>query len=296
MRAIVVGASGFIGQNVTQRLQTDQRDVLPVGGESRIESTPADAAGWRDLFATHGPFDVCINCAGRAHVGRSISDPLQDFSGNSQLVFWLLDAIRQNCSDCRFLNISSAAVYGTPERLPIEESQALRPISPYGWHKRIAEQICEEYSICYGLRTCSVRGFSVYGPGLRKQLFWELAARTRQPGRLELYGTGLETRDFIYIDDFVDALIAVLESAEFYGECINVASGTPTSIQSAATLFLKAFGYDDPPVFSGATKSGDPTAWHADITKLASLGFHPRIPFEQGIEATAKWIKSFQGP
>jgi UDP-glucose 4-epimerase len=291
MKCLVVGASGFIGSHVVRRLRFAGMDVYPVGGESRVQSTPVDAAGWRDLFESVGPFDVCLNCAGRAHVGKSLTEPLQDFSGNTQLVFWLLDAIRHHQPECRFVNISSAAVYGNPESLPVHESAPSRPLSPYGWHKRISEQICEEFAVCYGLKTCSVRGFSVYGPGLRKQLFWDLAQHALTQTELRLFGTGTETRDFIYIDDFVTAMICVLSKSPFQGECLNVATGQQTSIETAAKRFLRAFGFSGEINFGGESKPGDPKCWQADISRLRELGFEPAVAFDNGIQTTADWLR-----
>ena len=291
-RVLVVGASGFIGAHVVQRSQKLGHDVFPVGGATRVQSTPSDAAGWRDLVRHHGPFDACFNCAGRAHVGNSVTEPLQDFAGNTTLVFWLLDALRQHSPDCRFINISSAAVYGTPASLPVDEAAAQKPLSPYGWHKRISEMLCEEFAVCYRLKTCSLRGFSVYGPGLRKQLFWDLAKRASGAANIQLYGTGAETRDFIFIDDFVDAMFCALDSSAFDGECINVGSGSQMTIRDAANAFLSAIGYEGQVTFGGEARAGDPTAWQADISKLNRYGCHPGIPFHAGIQKTADWIRS----
>lgn len=291
-RVLIVGASGFIGSHVLQRCTDWGVDVFPVGGAARVLSTPSDAAGWRDLVRQNGPFDACFNCAGRAHVGNSITEPLQDFAGNATLVFWLLDSIRQHSPQCRFINISSAAVYGTPDTLPIQESSSKTPLSPYGWHKLISEMLCQEFAECYQIETCSLRGFSVYGPGLRKQLFWDLAKRASSEKSIQLYGTGTETRDFIYIDDFVDVMFCVLQHAAFDGQCINVGSGEQTTIRDAAEAFLSAYQYKGRATFGGEVRTGDPTAWQADVTKINSFQFAPKVPFAVGIQRTANWLRA----
>ena len=93
---------------------------------------------------------------------------------NVSNVFKQLDAIRKFQPGCKYINLSSAAVYGNPESLPISEDHHLDPISPYGNHKKMAEEVCADFYTNYRIPTCSLRIFSAYGAGLQKQLFWDL--------------------------------------------------------------------------------------------------------------------------
>ena len=123
--------------------------------------------------------DYCLNASGAANVPFSFENPFMDYELNVINVMRMLEAIRLISPETAFINISSAAVYGTPSRLPVGEDADIAPISPYGWHKRQSEVLCSEHAELYGLRTCSMRVFSAYGPGLKKQLFWDLFQKTK---------------------------------------------------------------------------------------------------------------------
>jgi UDP-glucose 4-epimerase len=109
-----------------------------------------------ELLAAERP-QVCIHCAGRASVPQSMKDPAPDFRDNTALTFELLNLLRQYVPGCRFLLLSSAAVYGNPRSLPVGEGDEVRPVSPYGFHKRQCELLCQEFSSIYGVPTASVR-------------------------------------------------------------------------------------------------------------------------------------------
>ena len=166
----------------------------------QIDATNSD---YHALFEKH-EFDACINCSGAASVPLSLEFPLKDFNLNTVNVFKILEAIRTYQPKCKFINLSSAAVYGNPNQLPISENVALQPLSPYGIHKLQAEQIGKEFHDFYGMATCSLRIFSAYGNGLKKQLFWDLYQKILNSDSIELYGTGnystLTLRDLIFKD------------------------------------------------------------------------------------------------
>src|ERR1017187_1769973 len=119
-------------------------------------------------------FNICINAAGTGNVPYSMTHPVSDFEANSLDTIRSLDGIRRYQPGCKYLHISSAAVYGNQQKLPIGEDDKLHPLSPYGWHKVVAEQICKEFTQIYKVNTAIVRPFSVFGIGLKKQLIWDL--------------------------------------------------------------------------------------------------------------------------
>lgn len=243
-----------------------------------------------ELFAKY-VIDGVINASGSGNVPYSMAHPLLDFEANSLDTIRILDVIRKHQPDCRYLHISSAAVYGNPQGLPVAESDATHPLSPYGWHKLIAEQLCKEYCTVYGIHTAIARPFSVYGPGLKKQLFWDIYQKLIRPEDvINLYGTGHESRDYIYISDLVRAFDCVLHKSAMKGEVYNLASGVETTIQEAVNLFIKALDKPTNFTFGGEARAGDPINWQADISKVKKLGYSPSVSFVEGLHALANWI------
>jgi dTDP-glucose 4,6-dehydratase/UDP-glucose 4-epimerase len=156
----------------------------------------------------------------------------------------------------------------------------------------MAEKICEEYHHFFGLSTCSLRIFSAFGPGLKKQLLWELYHKAKMSDTITLFGTGDETRDYIFIDDIMRALEVVLLNARFDAAVYNLASGSAKSTKWMANCLLQSVGWRGALNFSGSKRTGDPDNWTADITLLNTLGFHPMITTEEGIKYYAEWLLS----
>lgn len=298
--AVVTGAAGFLGRYVTRCfaregwrvIGLDERppqDAEPGVGEYR--QIPLPGQGLVDLLCETAP-QVCLHCAGRASVGLSMEDPAADFRANTLLVFEMLEALRRHAPACRFLLLSSAAVYGNPESLPVTERHAVAPLSPYGYHKRQAELLCEEFARLYGLPTVCARIFSAYGPGLRQQVMWDICRKAIATGKLSLRGTGAESRDFIHAADVAEGLRCLAEKAPGQGEIYNLASGREVAVSELSALLLHALGMAIQPAFDGLATPGNPLHWRADIAKIAALGFQPMVSLEHGIEATALWVKS----
>lgn len=288
MNILVIGSKGFVG-SACCRIFGKQNEVT--GADIHPLTTPnyfriENSGSFETLFASK-KYDVCINASGSANVGFSFTHPEKDRELNVVNVQHILDAIAKHQPACRFINFSSAAVYGNPVSLPIDESFDVAPLSPYGMHKLESEQLLREYHK-NGLKTISLRVFSAYGPGLHKQLFWDIFQKRQLSPEVRLFGTGNESRDFIYIDDLVQAISCVIDSAPFHGEVINVASGIETTIHEAATTFLDALGNDYSLTFTGEVKPGDPVNWRASIEFLKNLGFTPATKLRFGLGQTAQ--------
>ncbi len=178
-----------------------------------------------------------------------------------------------------------------PQFLPITENSNCKPLSPYGFHKLQSELLLTEYHKFFGLNTCSLRVFSAYGPGLKKQLFWDLYQKAIQNDEISLFGTGNESRDFIYIDDLMQILDLVIQNSPFQGSSYNVASQQEITISEAAKVFLKEFLPEKQLVFTGAIKVGDPNNWLADMSKLKKYGFKPQFNLHLGLKKYAEWLK-----
>ena len=235
--------------------------------------------------------DVCINCSGSSNVVDSYHNPLNDFELNTKNVSVFLDAIRLIQPDCKFINLSSAAVYGNPTELPVSEQNKIAPISNYGFHKVYAEQICAQYSQVYNLKTISIRIFSAYGPGLKKQLLWDIYQKAKNnQDQIELFGTGMETRDFIFIEDILEAIEVLIDNAVFKGESYNLASGVETKINEVSQLLLEKLNWQGEVFFNNQEIEGYPKYWKSEITKIKKIGFVPKVNLINGIEETVKWM------
>jgi dTDP-glucose 4,6-dehydratase/UDP-glucose 4-epimerase len=244
-------------------------------------------------FSENNKFDYCVNAGGNSNVNASVENPAEDFHSNVNETFKILDAIRQFNKNCKYLHISSAAVYGNPEQLPIKENDACNPLSPYGCHKLISEKICNEFCKLYNLLITIIRPFSVFGPGLKKQLFWDIYQKYKlNPSEIELWGNGSETRDYIYIDDFISLINFLLINSEMKGDVYNVGSGIEISITEAISTFFEAFETRPQFCFNGKNKEGNPLQWKADIKKLTLLGFQNKHKFQNAITLTADWLKA----
>jgi dTDP-glucose 4,6-dehydratase/UDP-glucose 4-epimerase len=297
MKILIIGSKGFIGSHCLDFFVSKGYTVI---GCDRMELDENDyislkSAGdnFNGLFSAH-QFDYCINAAGSAHVAYSFQYPEKDFELNVSLVINLLGAIKNHAPNCKFINFSSAAVYGNPLKLPISESSPVLPLSPYGYHKLLSENLLLEYHHFFGLKTCSLRVFSAYGEGLKKQLFWDLHSKSCQKKEVSLFGTGLESRDFIYIQDLISIVNLIMERSEFEGDIYNVANGEEVSIKQAAELFLATMGWKGSLTFSGEEKQGDPKNWKADTQKIKSIGYIRQYSFEEGIKNYCKWLKELR--
>lgn len=303
-RLLVTGASGFLGRTIARHF-TD-RGVSVFG----VDRRPADALPRSDLkeyvsLSIPDPAlaplilkwrpEAVIHAAGGASVPHSMREPAVDFQDGPVATFDVLEVLRKHAPQCGFVYLSSAAVYGNPRSLPMGEEHPLAPVSAYGYHKMQGEMLCTEFCGLFGLKTVSVRPFSAYGPGLRRQVVWDIAAGAMSRPELTLQGDGSESRDFIHSEDIARALDVVLQEAPMNGEAYNVASGEETTIAQLARLIVESLERPVKISFSGTLPAGTPRNWRADNRRLARLGFAPRIPLEDGVRAFINWCRSEAG-
>jgi dTDP-glucose 4,6-dehydratase/UDP-glucose 4-epimerase len=299
LKILIFGSEGFIGAHLVRYFLSKGEQVygcdlfetatLPYHYLKMSRLSPA----LEEVF-TVANYDVCINASGSGNVNYSMTHPFSDFEANSLDTIRVLDCIRRLQPACRYIHLSSAAVYGNPEKLPVQETDSTRPLSPYGWHKLIAENICHEYTSIYNLQTAILRPFSVFGPHLKKQLFWDLYIKCKSStaNAVALWGTGRETRDFIYITDLVLIIDLLIQKAPMRGEIYNVAEGKETSIAGVAELFKSELFPAVDISFNQQVRDGDPLNWRADISRIQSLGFKQTVSFRQGIENLIQWLRS----
>lgn len=291
---LITGIAGFLGRYTAREFARAGWHVVGVDDVAPDQAPPGvefhrlrlPSAALDPLLTKVAPA-ACIHAAGRASVASSLRDPASDFRDGVVLTFELLDALRRCAPRCRVALLSSAAVYGDPSSLPVRETDPIAPLSPYGYHKRQCELLLEEFARLYALPSVAVRIFSAYGPGLRRQVVWDICERALTTGRLVLHGTGSESRDFVHALDIARGLVHLVEHAPASAEIYNLASGTQTTIREVATVLLAHLHLNLQPEFDGQRTPGDPVHWRADLSRLTALGFSPEITLEEGLREVA---------
>lgn len=292
---LIIGSCGFIGNHISEYFKNLGHDVytadILIKKEQNYFILNSESSNFSDLFNLI-KFDVCINASGAANVNLSFDYPELDFNLNTSNVYKLLTAIKTYNPNCKFINFSSAAVYGDPKILPIKESFAPSPISPYGFHKYYSEIICEEFFNIYNIQTISLRVFSVYGEGLKKQLFWDLHKKIENSKnqQISILGSGKESRDFIYIHDLLQVLNLIITNLNFLGQRVNVANGEEIFINDAVELFIKIFNKPIQVNYDNHGLVGNPKNWIADISLLKQLGYIKRSNLSDGLTNYINWL------
>ena len=297
-KVVITGANGFIGRALTEYMVVKGYSVM---GWDISESTEHDNMYRRvdmasmpeieDALAEYKP-DIIIHCAGSANVSDSVANPDRDFGLNVGITHNLLYAMqRKKLNHTRLVYLSSAAVYGNPKHLPISEADEIHPISPYALHKSMCEDMCRYFAENHGFDIRIARIFSAYGPGLKKQIFWDMYQKYRKTGRLEMYGDGTESRDFIHIDDLEHALYLIATGTTSTKMIINVANGEEITIRRVTELFADHMDIPRSAIsFNGVRRIGDPHNWRADTNILLSIGYSRKISIEEGVGLLCDWL------
>lgn len=303
MKLLITGCRGFLGGSLGRYATAAGHAVLGLGRGSRPEpdwpgayhNVELATDELADLVADFAP-EAVLHAAGTASVADSFSDPQHDF--HASLLTWhnLLDSVRRSGVRPRVLFPSSAAVYGNAVSLPIAETAAVRPISPYGFHKAACELLAREYSECFGLSVVVCRMFSTFGTRQHRLLVWELFQKLSQAGdEVWLDGSGAETRDYLSVEDVATVMLhlAGATGPESGGTVVNVASGHAIRVDELARCMAELTNCTRPIRYRQRQRTGDPQHWQADIARLQGLvpGWNP-TPIEQ---ALSHCIGAWQG-
>lgn len=304
-RVMVTGAAGFLGSELCQQLTKAGAKVTGVDDFSACTSVRDNPMSNDPILpfkiqddklrclVSETAFHVIFHLAGLAYAAQSVTDPVLDFDLNLQATVQFLETLRQAGFRGRLVYTSSAAVYGQPRDLPITENTVAAPISPYGVSKLCAEHYIHVYSSLYSFRAVIARLFSLYGPGQRKQVVFDLVSKALQSdGVIELLGDGTEIRDFMYIEDAGSALLYLGSLPSTDGKVFNVCSSQGTSIRTLAERIMKVMGDDVRRIrFTGRRRPGDPLAWVGCNKLLTRTGFRARFDIEQGLRLTVDWCR-----
>jgi UDP-glucose 4-epimerase len=303
----VTGVFGFLGSWCAARFSASGFDVVGIGNAGDTSRKcprfdPGALAGVYEGAVTAAALDAAaedfglphalIHCAGGSSVAFSYENPREDFLRTVGSTAEVLGFLRRNTSNAkvRLVYPSSVAVYGKAERVPIAETARCAPVSPYGVHKHLAEQLCRAYAAQWNLPVAIIRFFSLYGEGLRKQLLWD-ACRKAACGEFFFSGTGGETRDWMSVRDAARLVALSVDRAAPDCPTVNGGTGDGMRVREMAAEVGHFFSPDLSPVFSGKARPGDPDEQVADTRLLRDWGFEASVERRAGIAAYVEWFQ-----
>lgn len=306
---LLTGVSGFLGRVVCHQLRKHGGYVTGVGRnppettDSTVKHTfllPQDfirldlSSPTLSGILDRQRFDMIFHLAGYVYAVGSVKTPALDFNQNLVATFNLLEAVRSSGFSGRLIYVSTAAVYGEPRQVPIDEQTATKPISPYGASKLAAEEYIRAYSHCYGFQSVIARLFSLYGPRQKKQVVFDILCKALlSDDPIRLLGNGGEMRDFVHVDDAARALLCLADRAEIGAPIFNVCSAQGTTIHDLATLIVTlAECNPERIIFSGDRRVGDPVHWIGCNKKLLGTGFSSLRSLPDGLLETLDWFQT----
>jgi len=230
---------------------------------------------------------------GSGHVIKfSAEKPLEDFDVNTRGTLVVLEAARKN--NRKIIFTSTAAVYGKTNTKLITENDCKLPVSPYGASKLCSETYVSLYSRVFGVPGIVARFFNIYGPRQKKYVMYDMLLKLmNNPKRLEVLGTGKEARDFVYVQDAVNALLLLAANPDAEGQVFNIGTGISTSISRIVELLKHILHKEVEVKIMGKSWPGDLRVITADIKKIRSLGFEPKFSVEDGLDRLVKWFLSY---
>ena len=307
MRYLITGGAGFLGSHLTERLVSTGNDVRVlddlscgslhnlVGVQVEVDFVKADVRDATAVAQAMSGVDCVLHLAAIASVHRSVEDPIITSSVNLMGSLNVIDQARR-AGVKRVVFMSSAAVYGQGSEPVKTETLPVCPVSPYAADKTCVETMCRVFSDLYGLETTSLRCFNIYGPRQSARSDYatvipRFIGRMLDGERPVVFGDGLQTRDFCYVDDVVSATILAATCPTLgHGEVINIGSGTSVSVLELVDYLNTALGTCLAPVHDVA-RPGDVRHSRADISLATRvLGYQPQIPLAEGLRRTATWL------
>jgi len=291
----ITGGAGFIGSHIADAL-SDITDVTIYDNLSsgHINNIPKDSTFIEEdirhtdqLTQAVESADVVFHQAAQVSVQDSIEDPVSSHQINLDPLLTILEAARS--SNTRVVFASSAAIYGEPTYLPIDESHPTDPTSPYGVEKLTADQYCQLYHDLYGVETVVLRYFNVYGPRQQAGDYSGVVSIFRdqvlnnEPITIE--GKGTQTRDFVHVDDVVQANLLAATKDAAVGKAFNIGTGTQITIRELAEKFKEIINSHSKIIHVDA-REGDIHESVADISHArAVLGYDPTYDIDSGFDA-----------
>lgn len=299
---LITGAKGFIGSHLAQSFKQHGYQTFGIGhGSMSIEEYQSIGLDYwnqsditiESLKKLNQKFDVIIHCGGSGSVGFSVNHPYEDFKKTVDGTLEVLEYIRLYNSEAHLIYPSSPAVQGEHPDTPIKEDYVGKPASPYGYHKKIAEDLCQSYSKKFDLKVSVIRLFSVYGNGLKKQLLWDACHKIiHSEESAEFWGTGEETRDFIHVNDVSQLIEKVILIADRF-IILNGGSGERVTVKELILIIANLLKKNININFDGRENIGNPKHYWADTQKINTIEYYPKIKLENGVKEYIKWFNLY---
>lgn len=290
MKILVTGAAGQLGSYLVEHL-SGKHEVTGLDIRETIfryeDFVKGDIKDYRLAMDLCKGKDAIIHAAAQVSVDRSVSDPVLDARENILGTINMLEAATKTMTG-QFIYISSAAIFGNPEKIPLDEGHSTRPLSPYGASKLAGENYAFAFQETYGLKATSIRPFNIYSPrqdpnspysGVITR-FIEMAGENRP---LTIHGDGSQTRDFVHAEDVVRMVELCLGNENAYGQRFNCGTGKAVSIKELADIIIELSGKEIGMEY-GDSRKGDILHSQADISRAGELlGFKPDIRLKDGL-------------
>jgi len=294
-KILVTGGAGFIGFHLCTRLAGLTSDLtiydnLSSGKMENVKDVgkaklvKGDILDLKKLLSVEKA-DLIYHLAAQVVVPYSMENPLIDFETNAKGTVHVLEKARKD--DAKLVFASSAAVYGNPTVFPTSETYGFHPFSCYGLSKIVGEEYCEMYRDQYGLDVTIMRFANVYGLRCHGVIHDFLDKIAKNPNKLEIIGTGLQSRDFVHVSDVVDALITVGSEEFTNGKTYNLGYGTTIKIIDLAKLMLQILNLQDKTVVTTTGVSwqgGVTTIWFDNSKAKKELNWNPKVSLEDSIK------------
>jgi UDP-glucose 4-epimerase len=294
-RILVTGGAGFIGFHLAKKLTDSDLDVtiydnLSSGKLQNVKDVPKAKFVKGDILdlkklCNLEKTDVIIHLAAQVVVPYSMENPTEDFETNARGTLNVLEKARKD--DARLVFASSAAIYGNPTTMPTPEEYGFHPFSCYGLSKVVGEEYCQIYTMQYGLDVTVLRFANVYGSRCHGVINDFLDKLEKNPKKLEIIGTGQQSRDFVNIADVTDAIISAASMETAVGQTYNLGFGKTTKIVDLAQMILQILGLSGKTVVTttGVSWQGDINTIWFDIGKAKKeLNWTPKITLEDHLK------------
>ena len=293
MKALVTGAAGFVGLHLVRRLKEMGAEVVPVDirpQKGMIKADVTDGTSLADLMKKERP-KVVFHLAAHISAPESVLVPIKYFHNNAMGTAMALEAARQGDVSL-FIYISSLAVYGEPATVPITEASPVAPLNPYGASKLMGEEAVKAYNTTYGMHYLIFRPSNIYGIGQNPEYAGVITAFVKaisEGRRPIIYGDGLQTRDFISVEDVTDLLTQAVTSGRARDGTFNLAAGTSLSISELLNLVISVSGLRVDPLYR-RRRPGDIRRSEVSNERVKEIfGWRPMEELREGIKEIMKW-------